>query len=204
MTTVPGYHSSSTSTWPTSSVFLPYGPASYLLTQQCILYRTTVGSVGVRVLGLYIGLDYVSRPGHVSLVPRAAHISRLSFLGESSSCRCQPLTQPGCQAESETEEQVAGTEVQRGACARREAASSMQSKAAGCGAIPRGSMTVWALVITFPGSSPAQHALLIRQSSWGRTGRQTHKHRRRDTRQRSGSRSPAQPSPKPTLTAWTA
>jgi len=58
---------------------------------------------------------------------------------------------------------------------------------------PKRSMTVWALVLTSPGSSPAQHALLIRQSTWARTGRQAHKHRRRDTRQRSGSRSPAQP-----------
>lgn len=45
-------------------------------------------------------------------------------------------------------------------------------------------MTVWALVMT---SMPAQHALLIRQSAWDRTGRKTHKHRGRDSRQRSGS-----------------
>lgn len=55
---------------------------------------------------------------------------------------------------------------------------------------PKRSMTVWALVMT---SLPAQHPLLIRQSIWDRTGRQTHKHRSRDMRQRSGKSSPVQP-----------
>lgn len=120
---------------------------------------------------------------------------------ESKTEFCLPTshtTDASHSSQADTEEQVAGTRKKEGKkkspqnCLRATGSRIIHAESS-CRvwSNPKRSMTVWALVMT---SLPAQHPLLIRQSIWDRTGRQTHKHRSRDMRQRSGWKpSPVQP-----------